>query len=118
MIPDNVDDMAAMIYLMEINEWGSDSDKARCTKIAEECYAAAEAFFSAKAARSNLTSKPEFNLTIDKTGRIRSHRPNKSNPKFPPNNLQSEGALIMTQEPVLEEPKGGREPRWGYCEAS
>lgn len=46
MIPTTIQELALMIYMMEINEWGVDSNEKLCTKMANESFAAANVFFS------------------------------------------------------------------------
>lgn len=112
--------MATMIYLMEINEWGTDSSPDLCAKLANEAFQSAEAFYKV----ANSRDKPVYNTQGATSGRLQGRT---SKPKFPPNQLHSEGAVKMTTvvAPDIGAPPNpvgkddsGREPRWGSCEAS
>lgn len=46
MIPQTIEQMAALIYMMELNEWSTEISEKLCTKLANDSFVAASAFFA------------------------------------------------------------------------
>lgn len=55
MIPETEQQLATMIFLMEINEWGTEISDKLCTKLANESLLAAETFFRVADQRREMT---------------------------------------------------------------
>lgn len=105
MIPTTVSEMAAMLYMMEVNEWGAENLNDKLAKnLAEASFDAAEVFFETKAKRLS-----------DKTEAVKDRAVARKEAKKEAGILRP----IHSPESAAEEaPKSGREPTWGSCEAS
>lgn len=79
MIPTTIQEMATLIYLMEINEWGVDSNEKLCTKLANESFVAARAFF---AVSNRAYPQQEPGLEIPRIGEFPRAKPPKGTRKL------------------------------------